>query len=245
MVALHGFAESGELFLPLTELVEPEVTLYAPDLPWHGHTQWRRESYGLDDLRELLREIAGREGRPIEHLCGYSMGGRLAMSLFQKQPEAFSEIWLLAPDGVRTQWLSLFDLLPEKWFQRLAQWVEQRPEKVLSLIGNLHHVGLVDNRSWRFTQRFFTTREGRIQSLRSWVALRRFPHRKSAFIRQVRKQQTPVLIVAGEYDPVIPMRALQTFAGRMPTARFLALNAGHRLLRRELVDKLSGFPDGH
>ena len=84
LFCFHGYGESSESFAFLETPLDREFTLVAIDLPFHGKTDWREGLY-LDpkDLLAIIRQIG--TGLPGANqpwwLMGYSMGGRVALSL--------------------------------------------------------------------------------------------------------------------------------------------------------------------
>src|ERR1700761_4936159 len=87
LFAFHGYGESARSFAFLAESLSKDFTIIAPDLPFHGETEWR-EGYYLapQDLLSILSEI--RSSLPgLDDgwwLLGYSMGGRVALDLLQQ-----------------------------------------------------------------------------------------------------------------------------------------------------------------
>ncbi len=82
LVALHGFTLTGAQFAPLATYLDRHVL--APDLPGHGDTRVTPV-----DLPTTIDAIAGwltGLATPVP-VVGYSMGGRVAMSLALDHPE--------------------------------------------------------------------------------------------------------------------------------------------------------------
>jgi 2-succinyl-6-hydroxy-2,4-cyclohexadiene-1-carboxylate synthase len=73
-ILLHGFTQTGRSWAPVLAEVGERYRGFAPDLPGHGHMAWRRPCTP-GAVAAYLRAV------PVERfvLCGYSMGGRLAL----------------------------------------------------------------------------------------------------------------------------------------------------------------------
>ncbi len=89
-------------FCPLP--LDQDFTLFAVDLPFHGATEWCE---GLDftplQLMDILEQILAEHGcqQRMVSLLGYSMGGRIALSIMNQFGLRLGCVVLLAPDGLR------------------------------------------------------------------------------------------------------------------------------------------------
>lgn len=81
LVALHGFTQRGSAFEELGRALGSPIE--APDLPGHGEEP-------VEDWNAVVDGIAARLGaRPAPPiLLGYSMGGRLALGVAVRHPDA-------------------------------------------------------------------------------------------------------------------------------------------------------------
>jgi 2-succinyl-5-enolpyruvyl-6-hydroxy-3-cyclohexene-1-carboxylate synthase len=96
LVMLHGFTGTGEFWLPVANALPRRHCIF-PDLPGHGGTgapeppaSWRLDR-AADALAQLLADLR------VERfaLAGYSMGGRLALSLALRHPERVAALALI------------------------------------------------------------------------------------------------------------------------------------------------------
>jgi len=109
LLLLHGFTGSADAWRPLLPAFARRYTTVAVDLPGHGRTdapadpkRYRTEAAADDLCRMMDRLSIGRAA-----VLGYSMGGRLALSLAMLAPERVAALVLesaspgLATDGER------------------------------------------------------------------------------------------------------------------------------------------------
>ena len=116
VVCFHGYGEEATLYAFLEKYADNQFTFYAIDLPFHGQTNWNDGlNFSHTDLQQIVRAILAQanEQRLTRNgkltLMGFSLGGRIALSLYQSQPETVEKIILLAPDGLIVNfwyWLS-------------------------------------------------------------------------------------------------------------------------------------------
>lgn len=92
LVFLHGFLGTHELWKPFVDHLSKDYYTIAPDLPGHG----KSAKGDLADVQKILPQDAV--------LIGYSMGGRIALSLFLDHPNLYhSAIIFSANPGLYTQ----------------------------------------------------------------------------------------------------------------------------------------------
>jgi 2-succinyl-6-hydroxy-2,4-cyclohexadiene-1-carboxylate synthase len=87
LVALHGFTLTGAQFAPLADHLDRSIL--APDLPGHGGTTLTPIDLAttIDGLAQMLGDLKA----PVP-VIGYSMGGRIALSLALDRPDLVERI---------------------------------------------------------------------------------------------------------------------------------------------------------
>ncbi len=108
IIFLHGFLGSGSDWVPIARELQDEYCCILVDLPGHGESDI--EANGDPDLFftetvDALAEELSRTAAPEPcFLVGYSMGGRIALSLLLRYPELFEKaIIVSASPGLRTE----------------------------------------------------------------------------------------------------------------------------------------------
>lgn len=98
VVALHGFTGDGTTMIPLLERVRNGRPAMAIDLIGHGLSQSPDylESYSMPSVVDQVLSIIGPHQPGTVHLIGYSMGGRVALSLGARAPWYFGSITTLS-----------------------------------------------------------------------------------------------------------------------------------------------------
>jgi 2-succinyl-6-hydroxy-2,4-cyclohexadiene-1-carboxylate synthase len=92
VVLLHGFAGTGRAWDPVVERLDPErYTALAPDLRGHGSARDARPI----TFDAVVDDILGA-APPRFALCGYSMGGRIALHVALAAPERVEHLALVS-----------------------------------------------------------------------------------------------------------------------------------------------------
>lgn len=241
-LCLHGFLEDSESFAALADAL-PGHRLLVPDMPFHGRTEWNEDArLRPEDLWDILRQCPelhhGRFG-----LLGYSMGGKTALSLFERMPERISHLVLVAPDGLRRDpWHAFFTrTLPGR---RILRYTMHDPRWFNALLDTLRRIRLVNESLYRFTLSYLGDADIRRRVYRIWLTLRDFRPRRERLPELIRRHRTPVRLVFGRYDRLCPVRIGEDFLGRLDgQARMDVLDSGHLLLRgRHALSIAEAFP---
>lgn len=109
LLFLHGFLGSGEDWSAIAEELSTDFYVLAPDLPGHGKTATLvteniTELFSMTHVARAIVEMLTALHIKKTYLCGYSMGGRLALYLALRFPEHIhAAIILSATAGLRTE----------------------------------------------------------------------------------------------------------------------------------------------
>jgi 2-succinyl-6-hydroxy-2,4-cyclohexadiene-1-carboxylate synthase len=92
VVLLHGFAGTGRAWDPVAQRLDRErYTALAPDLRGHGAARAARPVSFAGCVQDVLGAVPGRFV-----LCGYSMGGRIALHVALAAPARVERLVLVA-----------------------------------------------------------------------------------------------------------------------------------------------------
>ncbi len=250
VVFLHGFTGTGEFWLPVANAL-PRWRCILPDLPGHGRSgapvpsgSWRLDR-AADALAELLAEL----GADRFALVGYSMGGRLALSLALGHPTRVAALALVgATPGIAD-----------------AGEREARAAADLELAATIEQDGIeAFTRRWEANP-LFATQSAMPEALRDAMRRQRLGQDATSLAAALRAFGTgfqpplheelaqlrmPVLAMAGERDAKFAAIARE-MAGRIPGAVLrIVPEAGHavpleraRAFAAELGEFLKGSID--
>jgi 2-succinyl-6-hydroxy-2,4-cyclohexadiene-1-carboxylate synthase len=96
LVALHGFTGSASTWRPLAQAVDQEYAVVAIDILGHGASAKPIEPlrYAMERTAEDMLGVLDALGIAAAHWLGYSMGGRIALSLALAAPERCNSLVL-------------------------------------------------------------------------------------------------------------------------------------------------------
>jgi len=241
VLAIPGFGEGSESFSCIGKLMAQDQTLLAVDLPLHGFTDWKERdaiepSALLAAIQELLFECGFINSK--FSLVGFSMGARIALSIYEEAPERIKELVLLAPDGLNMHfiyWLSTQTYLGSSLFR----WAMQHPESFLKTANFARRAGFLGERQLRFAKLYLQQEASRKRLYEIWTAFRKFKSRRRRISELMREHQTQLTLVFGKQDPVIQASLGEAFRRQVNgNIKIEILDCGHQLLNEKQAPQI-------
>jgi pimeloyl-ACP methyl ester carboxylesterase len=242
-VCFHGFLEDASSFVELSDQL-PGHTLIAIDLPFHGRTNWREGlSLGVQEWISIIAQCPEIGDRNYG-IIGYSMGGKMALTVYQARPEKVPFLWLIAPDGLK----------PDPWHHfatrttvghAIMRYNLRNPSSFMRLLDMLEKSRVINGSIAKFVRYYMQDEAMREKVYQTWMTFRDFRPEADKIRQQIRQNKTEVSMVFGRYDKLCPASRGLAFAEGMPTfVRMKTMQAGHLLMRphhlKELAKALTG-----
>ena len=230
LLCLHGYRQSKRMFHPFFAEMPEGWRVVVMDLPLFGETEWFDPAKGIEYefLQRFWNKLREHYPEAKFHLLGFSMGGWVAMALQRVASPSVGTIFLLAPDGIRSQfwhrfvrtnlggWLLIRTLNRPQWVLQVSEWLYNRQ--------------WLDAFSYRFVQRNFTDESLRqllLMQLKLYAPLR---FSWSQLIEQAREPAKVWHLIWGKHDQVLPWQTALRFTDQVPNAKLHLVEAGHMLL---------------
>lgn len=228
LIAVHGYAADSRMFEALAQYLSDQFTIYAIDLPFHGATQWNADAYQPEDVQAAIQLILKKEQAAFCSLLGHSFGARIVMKLLECANLPIEHLYLLSPDGIRTRWLGLSMLIPNRLramlLAALANWLRAgehlRRARIASVLPSFVN--------W-FLQKNLSTSVKQERLLGTWRSLKNLVIRPARTCRIIRRQEIKTTIIIGRRDRLLKRRAILRFVKRLPSAALHALPGSHTL----------------
>ncbi len=215
--------------------------MIAIDLPFHGQTQWKE---GLNchpaEMLEIVDKIGSQEALLSSRItiAGYSMGGRVALSLLEIIPEKIERLILLAPDGLKMNgwyWLATQTLFGN----RLFRFTMHYPAWFLGSLRLLGRIKGVNQSIHKFAISYLEDRQMREDLYARWTAMRAFKPSLKEIKGLVMKYKIFVDLIYGKFDRMIRYENGEVFSkGIEPQCRLRVLQTGHQLIHPKNLETL-------
>jgi pimeloyl-ACP methyl ester carboxylesterase len=238
VVCFHGYAEEGTMYGFLERYAGDQYTFLAIDLPFHGLTQWNEGlAFTHTDLQQIIKALFGRNDLPLPTsnltLLGYSLGGRIALSLYQAWPGRIEKLVLLAPDGLKVN----------RWYRfttrtfagrRLFAFTMQHPGWFFGLLQLVNRVGLVNASVFKFVNYYIGDKQARLRLYQRWICLRKLKPDLQRIKNYIRQNKTPVRLLYGQHDRIIlPVRGEKFKKGIEAYCTVKIIASGHQVLQEK------------
>ena len=244
MFCFHGYDESSESFAFLENHIADEFILIAIDLPFHGKTDWKESlTFTPENLLEIIRHIidnlALSNSRMV--LLGFSMGGRVALSLLQIIPEKIEKVLLMAPDGLKVN--SWYRLATQNWLgNKLFRFTMRSPGWLLVILKAGNKLGLANQSIYKFTTHYIQDRQVRDNLYHRWTIMRKFRPVIHTIKSLIIENKITVKLLYGKYDRIVRFERGEKFRKRIEQyCDIIILQDGHQVLDKknaELIIRL-------
>ena len=236
IILIHGFCESSEIWDSLATKIKDEFQVIAVDLPGFGLSKLPKSNFSIKEIAQSLNQWVVSKGFNHAILIGHSLGGYVALSMLDQNPELYAGIGLFhstaRPDT------------PSKRENRdkVIAFVKKHGVSnfIDSFVPGLYY--LKDHNSIPFVYKI-ASKTVESTFLAYTEAMRDRPSSEEVLI----KAKVPILIIAGQHDPVIDLGTLEEQAKLNSTIVFNVLqNVGHMgLLEAEMeaIQLINDFAD--
>lgn len=241
----HGYGEEAGSFSFLEKYADDQYTFFAIDLPFHGQTKWNDVlNCTIKDIQQILEKILTENyQQPVtgnQQLCliGFSLGGRVALSLYEKMPSQIEKLVLLAPDGLKVNfwyWLST-----QTWVgNKLFIYTMKHPGWFFFLLKILNKLKLVNASVFKFVNHYIGDQQARDVLYKRWIVLRKIKPDLKKIKSLISKNNTPVRLVYGKHDRIIlPTRGEKFIKGIEKHCTLSVIHSGHQVLHEKHVQEI-------
>lgn len=206
VLAFHGFGRTGADFAVLEPELGERCTLYAFDLHFHGQSpgypERADEPFTPKELAIYFTAFADQLNAPKVLLLGYSLGGRITLSLLEQVPERIERVFLAAPDGLKTRpWYR--GLAASKVGRALYKRFVVKPTVTHAVIKTLRAMRLLNERMFRFLMGQTDSRAKRQLVHDVWLSYRLIEPDLERVAANAKTHGIPVHLFFGTHDRVI------------------------------------------
>ena len=240
VICFHGYGEEASSFAFLEKYAGDQFSFFSIDLPYHGRTVWNEGLvFTHRDLEKIVSGILAKEpaGQKLT-LVGFSLGGRIALSLYQCIPANVERIVLLAPDGLKINfwyWLSTQTWLGNKLFA----FTMKHPGWFFGFLKGINKLGFVNASIFKFVNYYIGDAGIRLLLYERWTSLRKLRphlHRIRTFIQ---KHKTLIRLIYGRHDRIIlPVRGDNFRKGIEEQSSIKIISSGHQVLQEAHITEI-------
>jgi pimeloyl-ACP methyl ester carboxylesterase len=236
LLLFHGFGQHKQIFSELAEGLQSQYTLYSFDLFFHGTSEWNRGEQALEKetWRAAMQQFLNEKKIEQFSLLGFSLGGKFALATLELFPEKIERIFLLAPDGIKTNlWYSLatYPLLLRRFFKGMIL----KPNRLHKIVGVLQKLNLVDKGMLRFAESQMDTQAKRERVYYSWVVFRHLKFDLKTVSHLINNNSIKLTLIVGRYDKIITPKNMNQLLRHVKHYQFKILETGHNGIITESI----------
>lgn len=228
LLAFHGFGQSSEVFNKLAASLSATYTTYQVDIFFHGDSEWGFDQKPLEKefWSRLMRKFLEEHSISTFSMLGYSMGGKFVLATLEAFPENVKEIFLLAPDGIKTSmWYSLatYPVALRNLFKSMIK----KPNRFNTLANSVFRLGLIDKGVLRFVESHMNTEEKRNRVYYAWVVFRHLKFSMPAIAGIINENNIRLVMILGKFDKVITAKNMDALLQHVKHYQLEIPDTGH------------------
>lgn len=228
MLLFHGYGQEASVFSDAVQSLHDRYTCYCFDLFFHGESTWANDERVLTKKQwaEIITAFVVQQNIDRFSLAGFSLGGRFVFATVEALPTKIEAVYLLAPDGVKTNFWYNLATYPVV-FRKLFKSMILHPNRFYSIAHFIHNMGLVDKGLIRFAESQMKTQTMRERVYYSWVVFRKLKFNMEDVAQIFLEKNIHVTLVLGKFDRVITLKNMQRLLRHLPGCTVQLLDTGH------------------
>jgi len=238
LIAFHGFDNDAADFAVFEPYLSQHYTIISVNLFFHGNSfidgPPANAEFTADELNKLFIVLKKHFRSERFSLLGFSLGGRICLSLMESHGKYIDRVFLLAPDGLRINpWYRFVTSHPVgRW---LFQRVKEKPRIFLKVADILRAMRLVGEKQYRFAWAHFNTTAKRMKVYNVWMVFRQILPDIDKIRQVIVRYNIRVDLIFGKRDAFIrSSHAKRLVTGITDQCRIHELETGHNLLKPEI-----------
>ncbi len=241
LLVFHGFGQDHTLYVTLLKSLSKKYTLYIIDLFFHGKSQWNE---GEEPLKKstwigILDILLHEQQIQSFSILAYSLGGKFALATLEAYPQQIKEVFLIAPDGIKTSfWYSLATY--PGIFRNFFKSMILHPERFSLIARKLNQIKLMDKGLIRFADFQMNSEAKRKRVYYSWVVFRHLEFDLKKIGTLINRHDIQLTMLFGKYDKVIRPENMNRLLKHVHHYRLEIIECGHTELVSESLPFLSG-----
>ena len=201
IILLHGWGMHGGLWGKFNDLLSESFETHAIDLPGFGYSTESKNDFTLDSISKAVEEYISNLTAPVI-LVGWSLGGLIAQNILKRKHVEVSKLVLIATTPSFTKKENWNTAMEQSVFNGFSTDLKLDYKKTLKRFLSLQTRGSDLSREvLRELNKHLNSRgEPNINALEKGLKIL-----SETDLRSTNKNETPVMLVSGEKDTLVPL----------------------------------------
>ena len=233
VVLTSPWPESVYAFAPIWSTLAEHARLFAVDLPGFGASEARDDLFSPRAMGEFLAKLIAEADLGTPHIVAPDVGTSAALFAAAAHPDRIASV-IVGTGGAA---------VPLQLGEPLASWVldpdldkyrQMDPRAIVGAAIDTNAGGVPDDIRADYLECYDGDRF--VESMRY---VRRYPEELPALAELLPEITTPVTIINGRYDRVVPLANAEFLDDRLPNSRLAIIDAGHFIWEEEPAEYAS------
>jgi pimeloyl-ACP methyl ester carboxylesterase len=234
LLCFHGFGRECSDFLPFEKSLGSLYTIHSVNLFYHGNstfpdTRLERRPLEKEELQLFFELIKQAERFDRFSMAGYSLGGKVVLTLAEIYPEKIDELFLMAPDGIKAN--------PWYYFasqttlgQRLNKKSIQYPWIFDTFISFSRKFGFASKKQAQFAKAQMGNSAKRLRVYKIWMTHRKLKPNLKLLVQLIKQNEIKTTFFMGKHERVIPIKPIEQFVNKLGSfGKLIMLDCGHQI----------------
>ena len=237
--AFHGFGRSAHDFEIFTPLLEADEMLVAINLFQHQGSRWSKtrpmtDSLKLDELQNLMQHILEILQANRFSMWGYSMGGRISLSILERMAPQVDKVMLFATDGLKVA--PIYKFAAHTAIGRgVYRLLMKNPQIILNSVSFGKKLGVFDAKFHRFINVHLETKEKAKLVYEAWLIYRYCHPNLPSLAKAIEEYNVSFTMIFGKYDSVIKPQFGKLLSQHLAAPNYHIIPSGHLLMTQETI----------
>ncbi len=240
VILLHGYCETHHMWRSFQKELSKNYTVICPDLPGFGKSNLERKDFSIADIAMIIADWLKELDLQPSILLGHSLGGYIALALANKNPELLSGMGLIHSSAFADE--------EEKKISRdkTIAFIQRvgAGKFIDSFFPSLFHPGNLANPIVKKAIESLS-KHGHTLDTNHVVNYMKAMRDRPASLDVLKNFKKPVLFIAGENDPRVPLEN-SISQSKIPTnaTSIILKNTGHMGMfekESEMLSIISNF----
>jgi len=241
LIAFHGYGNDADIFSVFVPYLENEYTIVSFDLPHHGKSKWTNDHiFKREYMVAIIDKLKHDYKADKFSLLGYSIGGRISLTIIEMMPTVIEKVLLIAPDGLAFTPIYHFTVVNPISRGFFKNVVEQ-PQKVIRMMDWMRAKKWVKASTHRFAMQYLESKESRNHLVQRWTCLKELVPERKRLKKLIKKYRVQITIFVGAFDKVIAPAKAQKFKDGLDTVHLHILNKGHRVFDHDNAKQIAQY----
>lgn len=234
LIAFHGFGQNGQMFSPVKESLGKKYAIYSFDFAYHGRTEWKEANACTKaETIAMLKAFMQQQGFEKISLMGFSMGGRIVMSLIADLAPVLNEVYLCAPDGIAER-IYYREVLANKFGDAAFKQMLKHPELLINATQIFSKIGFTKKYVADYVKSYLGEERRRKRIYNIWLSMQTFRTNLKGVRNAVEEHHLKIFLLWGKRDKVLPVSYAHRFKKAVPQSEMIVLDGGHFIVDERL-----------